>query len=84
MTELMTLKNIGREMDKKLKAAGISSAEELKSIGSKEAFIRLKVLYPYLCNAHLRALEGAVSGVKQGLLPDDVKQRLKAFNDNLK
>lgn len=46
MAELTSLKNIGKEMERKLKAVEINSAEELKQIGSEEAFFRLKNAIP--------------------------------------
>lgn len=42
MTELSSMKNIGKELEKKLKSVGIYSAEELTDLGSKEAFFSLK------------------------------------------
>lgn len=38
MTKLTKMKNIGKELERKLKLIGINSAEELKSTGSKETF----------------------------------------------
>ncbi len=42
MTDLTEMRNIGKEMASKLKGVGITTAEELTDIGSKEAFSRLK------------------------------------------
>ncbi len=36
MAELSSLKNIGKEIERKLKTIGINSAEELKKIGRKD------------------------------------------------
>ena len=36
MGELSSLKNIGKEIERKLKTIGINTAEELKEIGSKD------------------------------------------------
>ena len=83
MTELTSLKNIGKEYDRKLKAIGITTAEELKQIGCEEAFIRLKNHFPNVCLVHLQALEGAITGVDYNKLSEDVKQRLKAFNEGI-
>ena len=83
MAELSSLKNIGKEIEKKLKSVDIKTAEELIRVGSKEAFIRLKLLYPNLCLVHLYSLEGAVSGIVYNQLPEDVKQDLKGFRDSL-
>jgi DNA transformation protein len=84
MAELTSLRNIGKEMEKKLKSVDISTAEELKKIGSEDAFVRLKLHYPNVCLVHLQTLEGAVSDMEYNQLPEDVKQRLKNFSDSLK
>jgi len=84
MSELTSLRNIGKELERKLKLADISTAEALKQVGSKEAFIRLKVRDPHVCLVHLYALEGAISGMEYNQLPEDVKQNLKAYSDSLK
>ena len=75
---------IGKEIAKKLKAVDITTGEELKAVGSKEAFLRLKLRDPYVCLVHLYALEGAISDVEYNELQEDVKQRLKQFSDSLK
>lgn len=41
--------NIGREMAKKLRSVGISSAEELIAAGPEQAFARLRERYPRVC-----------------------------------
>lgn len=83
MAELTSMRNIGREMARKLTAAGIASAEKLTEVGSKQAFFQLKALYPQVCLVHLYALEGAVQNVEFNSLPADVKSDLKAFSDFL-
>lgn len=84
MAELTTLRNIGTEIEKKLKSIDISTAEELKNVGSKEAFFRLKLHYPNICLVHLYTLEGAIADIEYNQLPEDVKQRLKDYSDSLK
>ena len=84
MSELTSMLNIGKELERKLKIAGIDSADELREIGSRGAFVKLKLRDPYVCLVHLYALEGAVSGIQYNQLPEDVKQSLKSFSDNLK
>jgi len=81
MSDLSSLRNIGKELEKKLKVAGIETAEELKRIGSQEAFIRIKSYYPNVCLVHLMALEGAVSDMDYNQLPNDVQKKLKEFSD---
>lgn len=84
MSELTSLKNIGKEIERKLKTVGINSAEELKQIGSKNAFIRLKIHYPEVCLVHLYTLQGAVDDIEYNRLSENAKHELKEFSDALK
>ncbi len=84
MAELRSLRNIGSEMERKLKAVGICTAEELTQTGSKEAFFRLKARFTNACLVHLYTLQGAIDGVDYNQLPEKVKQELKVFSDGLK
>ena len=49
MSELTSMMNIGKEMEKKLTAIGIDSPEKLIALGSKQAFVKLKQAYPNVC-----------------------------------
>ncbi len=84
MSELNSMRNIGKEMEKKLKSIGICSAEELLQTGSKEAFFRLKMRYPNICLVHLYTLQGAIDNIEYNHLSDEVKNNLKKFSDSLK
>ncbi len=84
MTELSSLRNIGKETERKLKTIGINSAEELKEIGSKDTWIRLKLKYPEICLVHLYTLEGAISDIEYNQLSEETKRDLKAFTDQWK
>lgn len=84
MADLTSMRNIGAEMARKLAAAGIRTSEELTEAGSRDAFFRLKTLYPNVCLVHLYALEGAVRGVDFNALPPETKADLKAFSDTLR
>jgi len=84
MAELTSMRNIGKELETKLKSIGIYSTEDLVQTGSKEAFFRLKMHYSNVCLVHLYALQGAIDGTEYNQLPDEVKQDLKKFNDDLK
>jgi len=83
MTDLTSLKNIGKELERKLKRADIPTAEELRKVGSKETFLKLKLRDPQVCLVHLYALEGAISDREYNQLPEEVKQDLKTFSDSL-
>jgi len=84
MSELTTLKNIGKEMERKLESIGINSAEELKEIGSKETWLRLKLKYPESCLVHLYTLEGAICNIEYNQLSEETKKDLKQFIDQWK
>lgn len=79
MGELSKLPNIGKQVEEQLVRVGISTADQLKEIGAKEAWLRIQEVDESACIHRLMALEGAIRGVKKTLLPDDVKIDLKKF-----
>lgn len=84
MSELKSLRNIGKELERKLSDVGIETTEELKKIGSKMAFARLKMRFPQVCLVHLYSLQGAIDNIDFNMLQDDIKHDLKTFSDSLK
>ena len=84
MSELTSMMNIGKEMARKLTAVGIDSSEKLIASGAKQAFFKLKEIYPEVCLVHLYALEGAVQNMEFNRLPEDTKKELKEFSNFLK
>lgn len=82
--ELTAMRNIGKEMARKLRAVGIDSPEKLMEAGSKQAFFQLKTVFPQVCLVHLYALEGAILDVEYNCLSEETKQDLKAFSSQLK
>lgn len=84
MSELTSMMNIGREMEKKLISVGIESAEKLIEVGAKDAFLRLKQKYPSVCLVHLYTLEGAIHDIEFNRISEDTKKELKEFSDFLK
>lgn len=84
MSELTSMMNIGKEMEKKLKLVGIDSSERLVEVGAKEAFLKIKQRYPQVCLVHLYTLEGAVCDMEFNTLPEEKKKELKEFSDFLK
>ena len=79
MGELSKLPNIGKTVEEQLNQVGINSAAELKSIGAKEAWLKIQKIDESACIHRLMALEGAIQGVKKTMLPDEVKADLKEF-----
>ena len=84
MPQLTSMKNIGREMARKLTAVGIDSPQQLEETGARHAFFKLKEVFPEVCLVHLYALEGAIQNVEFNSLPAETKQSLKAFSDCLR
>lgn len=79
MSELQKLPNIGKVAEELLIKAEIDTQEKLKSIGSKEAFLKIRLIDPTACLHMLYGLEGAVQGIRDTGLSTEVKQDLKSF-----
>ncbi|MCY6957687.1 TfoX/Sxy family protein [Clostridium brassicae] len=84
MNKLSRMPNIGNTLENKLIDADIKSPEELISLGSKEAFIRIKMLDDSACYNMLCSLEGAIQGIRWHHLDESTKQQLKVFFQSLK
>lgn len=84
MSDLISMRNIGKELERKLKLTGIESAEDLKRTGSKEAYFKLKLRFPEVCAVHLYALQGAIDNIDFNALSEETRKDLKAFSDKLK
>lgn len=79
MGELSKLPNIGKMVEEQLNQVGIKTEEEQKSVGVKQAWLKIQAIDESACIHRLLALEGAIRGVKKTALPDDVKVDLKEF-----
>ena len=77
--ELTDLPNIGKVAAEKLKEVGITSPEELRAVGTEQAFIRLQTIDETVCLSMLQGLEGAVQGIRWHNLPKERKEELKQF-----
>jgi DNA transformation protein len=82
MGELSKLPNIGKVLEHYLNEIGIHTVRELHQIGAKEAFIRIRMIDPGAC-LHVYGIQGAIDGIKDSLLSEDVKNDLKAFYKKL-
>ena len=80
MGELSKLPNISKIVEEQLIRVGIDSADELKKIGAKSAWLKIREIDESACINRLMALEGAVEGVKKNMLSDEVKADLKEFS----
>ena len=79
MGELTTLPNIAAKLEAQLADAGITTIEELRRVGSREAWLRILACDPSACIMRLSALEGAIQGVRWHYLDEETKQSLKEF-----
>ena len=79
MSELTKLPNIAAKLDAQLAEAGITTVEELKRVGSRDAWLRILARDPSACLMRLSALEGAIQGVRWHYLDDETKASLKEF-----
>ena len=79
MGELSSLPNIGKTVEEQLIKVGISTADELRAVGAKTAWLKIQKIDDSACIHRLMALEGAIRGVKKTMLPEEVKADLKEF-----
>ena len=85
MGELSKLPNIAAKLEGQLAQVGISTIDELKNTGSREAWLRILAIDPSACIMRLSALEGAIQGVRWHYLDEETKKSLKTFyNENKK
>ena len=79
MGELSTLPNIAAKLEEQLANAGITTIEQLREVGSREAWLRILANDPTACIMRLSSLEGAIQGVRWHYLDDDTKASLREF-----
>ena len=84
MGELSKLPNIGKVVEEQLNEVGIKTPDELKKLGSKEAWRRIRAMDPSACIHRLYGLEGAIQGVRKTELPNEKKAELKEFYNSYK
>ncbi len=80
MGELSKLPNIGNIIEEQLNSVGIETVDQLKEIGSKQAWLKIRSIDNSACVNRLCALEGAIQGIRWHNLPDEVKKELKEFS----
>ncbi|MBC7765622.1 MAG: TfoX/Sxy family protein [Hyphomonadaceae bacterium] len=79
MGVLTELPNIGKVSESRLNEVGIFTQEQFRQMGSKEAFVRIRVVDTTACLHMLYGLQGAIEGVKDSFLSVETKGDLKAF-----
>ncbi|GAA0283627.1 TfoX/Sxy family protein [Faecalicatena contorta] len=84
MGELSKLPNIGAVVEEQLREAGITTFDQLRAMGSKQAWLKIQEIDSSACIHRLYSLEGAIRGIKKAQLPPDVKEDLKDFYNHFK
>lgn len=79
MGELQKLPNIGKVLEKQLNEIGIETIEDLKDVGSHEAWLAIKENDPSACYNRLCGIEGAIQGIRWHALSSKDKKSLKDF-----
>ena len=84
MGELSKLPNIGKIVEAQLNEVGITTTEQLKSLGSKAAWLKIKKIDDSACINRLCGLEGALQGIRWHDLDKETRQDLKHFYEEHK
>jgi len=77
--ELTKLPNISAKLEAQLAEVGITTVDDLKQVGSREAWRRILAHDPSACLMRLSALEGAIQDVRWHHLDDETKASRKEF-----
>lgn len=84
MGEISKLPNIGAVVEGQLEQVGITTYEQLRETGSKQAWLKIQSIDSSACIHRLYSLEGAIRLIKKSQLPVDVKADLKDFYNHFK
>jgi DNA transformation protein len=76
-TDLARLPNLGKLVVGQLEKVGISTADELRGMGSIDAALRLRESGVDVCASKLCALEGAIRGVRWHAIPEAERAALR-------
>ena len=71
-------------MERRLADVGINDVDTLMKIGSKEAFIKLRLQEGDTCFSSLCGLEGAIQNIRWHYLGCETKEDFKRFFDSFK
>ena len=83
MSDLTERINIGKDTAAKLMQVGINTVDELITLGTEQAFIRLQALDAGACLSLLYGIDGAISNTKWNKISTERKQELKTFHKQI-
>ena len=84
MGNLSKLPNIGAVVEEQLNRVGITTYDQLKETGSKQAWLKIKAIDESACINRLYGLDGEIRVIKKSQLSPEVKAELKEFYDHCK
>ena len=83
LENLASLPNIGETLAEKLVSAGITSYDDLASLGSVEVTLKIREgVDPGACYNMLYAIEGALRSVRWHTIPKEERSQLKKEFDH--
>ena len=84
MGALSSLPNVGKVLENNLNAIGVHTAEQLVNMGSKEAFLRIRLeVDDGACLHMLYGIQGAIENIRDIGLSEHTKQDLREFYNSL-
>ena len=85
VSDLTQLPNVGPVLAENLRKIGIDRPEQLRELGAKEAWLRIRLQVDGgACLHQLQALEGAVEGIPKKELSPEKKAELKDYFNSIK
>ena len=79
MDKLTDLPNIGVKLAGLLQRVGIDTPEQLRSLGSKQAFLMISAVTDFTCINKLYAIESAIRGINKQQLAGETKAELLEY-----
>lgn len=77
--KLSDMSNIGPVLERQLREVGITTPDELRQAGSREAWLKILQHDPSACVNRLMGLEGAIQNIRWHHLEPQTKKALGAF-----
>ena len=84
MSALSDLPNVGKVLEDNLRKINIETPEQLRQRGAEEAFFRIRMTVDSgACLHMLYGIQGAIEGIPDKFLSDQIKERLRLFYKTL-
>lgn len=79
MKKVSDMLNIGSTIERQLNEVGIITPDDLRAVGTEQAWLKIQEKDTSACVYRLLALEGAIQGLSKAMLPEKRKEELKEF-----